>query len=360
MKNKIAFILCFASVILSGCSEKIEGLPDNSEDIHITETNAPELLISETEAEVLIDAEIDVPDGFTYILPTPQVRLKAFDSSEIVQILGMDTVGITPKQSEIEMYGSKYDNTIYFDGNNDLISSYMIFYQSEEGQIYPYLFQKELFTEKKDLKFADEVTARQNIADTLDDLGLEGYIFQKTYYMDYEKLRAAEQEKEKDKYFEEDLKAGRIPYRGNWNENDGCYVFDICFTKNQIPVQSNDYLIEDTFFMVGNSVRVYYSKEGIIEFELSAYYECIDEGEQIEILKPEKIQEAVEKKFHSAIISDKITVTKMNLEYQPKRIKEDGSHMVLWPAWAVSFTQGNSHEENVIYFDAESGKEIIN
>lgn len=366
-KMKISCMIAFCFTML-GCSEKISDNPQKNTPFKSVQYAALQRnnnrIAGELNDKFKVDAVIKKPENIQNQMEKWSAAIHQFEAEQVADVLFADRKREDFIYTSSNIFGEERMEVNYYDGNTVFTCDYGINFMTEESKYFDYHFTPYLFETKKDLKFMNEEKGKNNVESVLKKLGLQNYRFATTYYMDKPSLENSEEIKSADPYFQEDLDSGKALYKGNWEDEDECYVFDLIFVNNGLSILSSDYLINDSFLVPGSDLRVFYSKDGVIQLKLRAVYDTEKEMEKIEILEPENIIYIMEEKYSGLIQSDPVEIKELELIYLPRREKQDGSEMSLIPVWRVNLV-GKPVEEReqayqfYNYYDGGTGEELL-
>lgn len=206
--------------------------------------------------------------------------------------------------------------------------------------------------------FATKEQAFNDIKSLLNSFDVEVASYQNVTCMDYETMSKLEAEM---RDFQANDTSGmpKSEFKGEWSEDDNCYVFDIPITLSGIALDSAD----------GSGISVMYSKNGIESMYISRAYsqESIIQSDQ-SLISMDIVMEAVKNKL-DMIISDKELVIKdISLVYRSQMIDKslNPPHNLI-PAWRIGYDQrvfasdGKEYapRRTYTYFNAINGEELI-
>lgn len=231
------------------------------------------------------------------------------------------------------------------------------------GYLYgtmPYLTEEtsEKFPET-DIPGVDKETAIEQMEKILQNVGIQ-VSEPRVYSLTCEKLE------ENTDYSQTDPD-GNPPH--HWDEEDAAYAIVYQGSLDSLPVTEIGYRSGPA---AGERIVGIVGKQGLVAFQALNIYE-IEEAKKIseEIVDMDTILNNIQNKFRNILITDKITVDKISLEYVPVLEDVKRGEYKLKPMYVcmarqeIEHTQNkeenNTMEENSIFpiiFDAQTGMEI--
>lgn len=313
-------------------------------------------------AELNIDREAEWQDN--------HVNLKNWDIEKVSAVFGNGRK-IAETKTMTNMHNDELnDQYIYWDDQSRLViqRGNLQYYTEEElnysylGYLYgtmPYLTDETLekFPETE-IPGIDKKDAIKQVKGILQNIGVE-VSEPRVYALTYEKL-------------EENTDYSQIDPNGNpphqWSEEDAVYAIAFKGTLGSLPITEVGYRSGPA---AGERIVGIIGKQGLIAFQALNIYE-VQEKNQLseEVLDVETILNVIQNKFRNILITDKIEIEKINLEYVPVLEDVKRGEYKLEPMFVCMARQemertqdkeNNSIEENSIFpiiFDAQTGMEI--
>lgn len=313
-------------------------------------------------AELNINRDAEWQDNHVY--------LKNWDIEKVSAVFGNGRI-ITETKTVSNMHNDELnDQYIYWDDQSSLViqQGNLQYYTEAErnysylGYLYgtmPYLTDETL--EKfpdTEIPGIDKQNAIEQVKEILQNIGVE-VSEPRVYALTYEKL-------------EENTDYSQIDPNGNpphqWSEEDAVYAIAFKGTLDSLPITEVGYRSGPA---AGERIVGIVGKQGLISFQALNIYEA-EEKNQLseEVLDVETILNSIRNKFRNILITDKIEIEKINLEYVPVLEDVKKGEYKLKPMFVCMTRQeiertldkdNNSTEENGIFpiiFDAQTGMEI--
>ena len=345
--KKLLLLLVTAMLVIvffSGCSEKI----GNETKIAATKKNEIEFPIDFPEN---VPEQMMVYDSMMHVFPVEKIKRTIYGNKKIPEM----------KSEKVKSFGREIDTLTYVGDDGFFSVNFGIYYENLEGKQYDYLFQEEIFQEKKDLKFQKEEKARKDAEDLIETMGLENMKIYKTYYMDADSLAETEIRKTKEDGFWDEVKAGRNLYKGVWREEDACYVFDARIEMDGFPLFELDYMDTDGTMVPGCMLRIFWTKNGVADIQLRAAYDLKETDEFRKLISTDQIEEIIQEKYRGILTEQKISKAEAELIYFPERKSKEVYELWAIPVWKVSYEvqDGENHYVFSEYYDVTDGTEIF-
>ncbi len=170
------------------------------------------------------------------------------------------------------------------------------------------------------------------------------------YIFDSESEKIREKKISEEEGYQLDIKTGETNSEKILDGKEGGYYFEFIQTVDQIPLYQFD-REKNGITIPGFRVSCIYTQEGIEYLEASKVYEIVKAEEDISILNVDAVINLLCEKLDNIIITGKLDVTEMELIYVPTE------EAVLMPVWKIVIQ--DAEEEVLVYFDAETGKELL-
>lgn len=299
------------------------------------------------------------------------VHLKNWDIEKVMTLFG-NGKKITETKIMPNMHNDKInDQYIYWDDKSMLIiqQGNLQYYTEKElnyaylGYLYgtmPYLTDETLkkFPETE-ISGISKLEAIEQVKEILKEIGVD-VSEPRVYALTYERLE------ENTDYSQTDPD-GNLPHK--WSEEDSVYAIAFNGTVDSHPITEVGYRSGPA---AGERIVGIVGKQGVVAFKALNIYE-VEETNQLseEILDVEMLLNNIRNKFRNILITDKIEINKINLEYVPVLENLKKGEYKLKPMYIcmarqeIERTQDkeekNAIEENSIFpiiFDAQTGMEI--
>lgn len=314
-------------------------------------------------AKLNIDQEAEWQDNHVY--------LKNWDVEKVSTVLGNGRKIIETKTMPNIHNDKINDQYIYWDDKSMLVMQQgnLQYYTEVEldysylGYLYgtmPYLTDETLekFPETE-IPGIDKQDAIEQVKHIVQNIGIE-VSEPIVYALTYERL-------------EENTDYSQIDPNGNsphqWIEEDAVYAIAFKGTMDSLPITEVGYRSGPA---AGERIVGIVGKQGLIAFQALNIYELEEKNQLSEkLFDVETILNIIQNKFRNILITDKIKIEKINLEYVPVLEDIERGEYKLKPMFVcmarqeIKHTQdkeeNNAIEENGIFpiiFDAQTGMEI--
>ena len=160
----------------------------------------------------------------------------------------------------------------------------------------------------------------------------------------------------------------------NFSPEDEFYILFFSVKQNNIPITQQSYTtLAGERTMEGSTIKVLYSKNGIIELLCRGIYEQADVLESYAFDELISVNDALKTVFENSnliLTTGSTTVTNISLEYVPVPYNKDYDKVKLTPAWCFALSssvqtkeEDNTHTttdvmQDIIFIDAITGEEI--
>lgn len=328
-------------IILCGCQK-------NESEIEISDL--PKHITENLDENIKIDADIIFPENM----------------QREVEVLKIEPTQLKAQDIVDKLYPSAFlvdaENGIYKNGDSYInIKNGNYFYDDKEQKIYGRFFtnQKELLSPKsKDLDELDFNKTLETAKKYLAAIGLKNVELDEYYVLNKQFLEEKYYQAQKDEDWRKNIEAGREVFKDDWQDEKGAYVFVFSVIENKLPIVRGMYITRDNEYIEGSSITICCSEYGIAFIEAINNYTVKAVSNKEKISGTDVVLEALEKKFSNLIIGEPIVINEMRLAYQAQKEKDN---LYLIPVWKVQYFQQieDNVERGYIYFDVESGKEIV-
>lgn len=345
MRVKICAILVILIIGISGCGkaeEKKDNIVKNNtvETEFDRESSFPSEVHKNVSDELEVDAKVKIPENFSGILKQYNITRKNFDEQLVLEALKID-------KTEME---NPTQGTFFNEKMNLSIGEYLAF-ATKKGMDYRGLAIPEYCLRKEELSFASIEQATDQIFEFLQSaLQISSLKVSEFYIFDSESEKIREKKISEEEGYQLDIKTGETNSEKILDGKEGGYYFEFIQTVDQIPLYQFD-REKNGITIPGFRVSCIYTQEGIEYLEASKVYEIVKAEEDISILNVDAVINLLCEKLDNIIITGKLDVTEMELIYVPTE------EAVLMPVWKIVIQ--DAEEEVLVYFDAETGKELL-
>lgn len=329
------------ALLLYGCQK------DSTE---VSSLEIPGHITKELEENLSIDADIIIPEKIQSEVEILKIESKELDAKDIIDKLYPNAVALYE------------DEDIYKDGESMInISNGNYYYDNKNERIYSRFFidQAELlFPTSSNLEELDVEDSLEEAKKYLSSIGLDNIALNKYYVLNKAFLENQYNEIKKEDGWQKDVDAGREVLKEDWEDEKGAYIFNFEVIENGLPISQGMYHTKDDEYIEGSSIKICYSEDGIAFVEAVANYSIKDTNGSKKIVGMESVIAGIEHKFSNLIIQEPITINRIRLVYQAQKIK---GTLNLIPVWEVQYSEQCEGivEKGTIYFDVETGKEIV-
>lgn len=345
MRVRVCAILVILIIGISGCG-KDEEKEDNifKSNIVEMETDRETLFPSEVNKnisdELEVNAKVNIPENFSGFLKQYQITQKNFDEQLVLEALEIN---------ETEMENPTQGT--FFNEKMNLSIGECLAFATKKGMDYRKLAIPEFCTKEKELSFASIEQATEQVFDFLQSaLQISSLEVNGFYTFDSESEKVREKKISEEEGYQVDIKTGKTNSEKILDGKEGGYYFEFVQIIDDIPLYQFD-REKDGIIIPGFRVNCIYTQEGIEYLEASKPYEIVKAEKDIPILNVNAVIDLLCKKLDNVIITGKLEVTGMELIYVPTE------ETVLMPVWKIDIQDGE--EEFLVYFDAETGKELL-
>lgn len=379
MKKKLwKFILtCAICIAVSGCADNQEqNIAIETQNVNqtIIENEIAKQSTIETEISgdmekhinmelcenVEVDADIEVPNNFSYIANRYKAYVEPFVKEDVWALFGLSKQDME-ELSDNHLY--KNENT-FFEFSDEISGT--LYIKTENASCY-YMYHSiyldiegcstiENLGEDKELDFLSGKKASEEVIEQLRKIGINNAVVKHIYALPVEYHQCIEKDRLKNGIITEDEMVGE-----RWNDIGGCYEIVLTTEYDDISISEDEYVAQDDSAYNGGKIVVFYSKDGIQRLEVPNQYRIIENDyETVQILEKDKILDIIKKKMDNIILTETYTVTKLELCYFPQIINKKSGDFLLQPIWKVEIKGENVEDmENITYlFKADTGEEI--
>jgi len=376
-------------------NESQAGQVVQSDDLHHISSDNYDHINKKLTAGVEVDADINIlPSIDLENLSTFKAGIVVQDYEKIKNIFLMDKEIIdeqTYENSPESLTNSTYKCYRTRDDFSLSLGGADIYFGGElEGKIN-YVFSdtgddknSHKFLTGKDLEFKSIKDSQLQIEKVINELGIDVIQDPLCYSIDYETLvseceianaamneiRDSIREESPEESFDRE---GLFEFI-NVDKKDECYIFIYQILDDGIPlsIYSNG-VFGDGSFTSGTSIRVVYSAEGIVSFQMNYQFENTEIISQNQKgITAEQALELLDKKYNTIILEGEYLVNDIVFEYIPMPDQGSNSSYTLVPAWRFSVihtTEQIGKEDaaetiltevsSYVVFNAITGEEII-
>lgn len=219
-----------------------------------------------------------------------------------------------------------------------------------------------MFMEPKELSFATELEAEQNVRKALNMLGLSNLKLMRTLYCDHQTLEAAMQRITTHEDYGPlgaKVENNGYPVKEIWTAEDDAYVFSFGFSVQGVPMCYRYYSSGKTAAYTCSDVVVWYTKDGIVDLVVNTPWH-VGEAEKIPvpIVPAQTALDIAKTKLGYDLMKPDKCVEEIRLEYH---YVQDRDRWLLKPVWSVACSHKSGHENRIYDFinvDALTGDEL--
>ena len=340
-KYKIISLTLGTALLLCSCQK-------NTTEAILSEI--PNHITKKLEANLNIDADIIIPEKIQSEIEILEVELTNLDAEDIISTLYPNSE---------KLYEDLY---IYEDGTSIIsMSDGNYFYDNKNERIYSRFFMEQeelLFPNTPNIEDLDMEKSLEEATSYLSSIGLNNIELNKYYVLNKTFLESQYNAAKKEANWQEDVDAGREVLKEDWGAEKGAYLFNFEAIENGLPIAQAGYFTKDNEYVAGTSIKICCSENGITYVESNNIYTLKTSDGSKKLTGIETLTEGLEYKFSNLIIQEPIIINKIRLVYQAQKIK---NKIYLIPVWEVQYSEQCEGiiEKGTIYFDTETGKEIV-
>jgi len=302
---------------------------------------------NEKPKEFSFNTEIEFPE---------QSEIMTYSASAMVVEPELIAASLLPNTDIV--FSEQDDGSLSYQSNDDWLyinTNTMGFtFSNEEVKIYNQYFNTSA-PMYEDLAFISYEDAYTEISEIIRGLNIGDFEIDKVYTMDREYLKNLEESCLQEENFLDDVAQGRAKVKGDWSEEEGCYVFYINCYVNKVPVYSETYENSNQDIISGTYIEVFYSNRGVISFIAEGLYDIeYDSGHKAALISTEEIKEKISDKYNSVIITSPISIEKASIIYLPVMNYEQNKYDLI-PVWDISVSQvGHASDKEAFISEIEA------
>lgn len=392
LKNRYIVLSVILILGLCGCVPEITGVQNNTfVDENISKVDSNDSHIKESFSNTFfVDADVQYPT--TENVPVVLASKIAFDSDKIISLLASPQ-----EQFERDPSSSQYDGEIYrSEQSYFFLNPGSISYGTDEVKYikYPtdsFVGKNEIGTfnqkfaqvyQEKSLAFLEPEKVMDAVTQILNNLSINVGEEIEYYAIDFQTMQKQQEsriQRNIDIQKQMGLNPIQDPTRGysikeNFSPEDEFYILFFSVKQNNIPITQQSYTtLAGERTMEGSTIKVLYSKNGIIELLCRGIYEQADVLESYAFDELISVNDALKTVFENSnliLTTGSTTVTNISLEYVPVPYNKDYDKVKLTPAWCFALSssvqtkeEDNTHTttdvmQDIIFIDAITGEEI--
>lgn len=352
-------ILLTTSLLLGGCFP--DGKPSSSNDVKSPIINESDDYLDVTLADNLI-IKSEIPEYNADKLMKCKISYKEFDTDWTNSFLSTKNI-IENNEWNNDLFPEYKAETIncddgsYISTDMDVLRFYDTKYMERDygsiiygstTAIRPDL--TEIYT-KTELENLDKTQAIQMVSQEIEKLDISVVGVPDVIVLDYETMKS--------EWTDYETKDGSPAKQ--WEKDDEAYfiIYDVLF--DDVGILNTSYMDNDLGFQVsGSYVFAVVSQDGIICFECSGIYDY-DNSNKSDIvpISLDTALEQVKNKYKNVILTDPITISKIELKYVPIINTLDPLTLELIPAWVFYAKQTFREEDEKGTFESDTSYTII-
>lgn len=370
MMKKVLFgILTFAVIGCMGCGERQEKEVNPEPVQEKTEASYKEgetVTINEEILENLyIEADIEIPSSTKKVYET---TLKKFDEDEMIQMFFSEdgSEDVIREYDETGGVSAEYgaQSLILVDGS-------LRYFRDDEIQSIRNLIscaEAYQILESGELGFQSIEEADALVRSYLDKMNIAGEAVRKTVYSaDAQKLQGIQNYcLENDETFRAMTENGKFQIKDSFEENNEVYYLEYQFQLDGTPVFNSDDPdiavsggIEAPPIAQVMKVTAYVSASGIRYMEISNVVEReMELAEEGELITVDEVKQSLSRKYGDVILTNKMTVSRIYLEYIPQIDIVDYTKIKMTPVWCCEIQEEGSDFIQGDRYHAITGEEI--
>ncbi len=364
--SSIVLSLCLVT-LLSGCFPSINSSQATSSAPASGSSEAqsvPSHVSKELNDDIVVDADVQYVNGKYSIY---QSTYKQFTEDSLVPICLTNESVKTRGTVEDALYGD--DISIMTDKKSVLYIArdYFNFQKSEYGDYSTFITganendyflenMNEVYPHKK-LSSLDEAGAEQKVKDVIQKLNLpvdENSL--QIYSLTAESLNKQAAQFMTDEEYQADLNARGKTLKHNFTSVDEAYLFVYHCHINGLPLHFDDYSAPSRNGVAVKGARVHalVNKNGLVMFQVHGIPDVQSViKENIAIIPIDTALNAIKDKYKNTILTDKMKITDISLDYFPCNENKEKHSFSLTPVWAFST------ELKTVTYDAKGKQETL-
>lgn len=216
------------------------------------------------------------------------------------------------------------------------------------------------FNKNKDLSFMPYQQAVNEVKKVLVSLGISVYGEVEIYALDHQTMQDLEKKLMNDKSLMS-TEGSRLMLKDQWSGEDDGYFMSIQNALDGIPVfSSNHGSIDSNTIVSGSFVYAYYSQAGLeYLFANFPYQKTSIDQKDVPIIGVENALAVVKKKYENVILTDPISITRIEFNYVPTLFDKSRETFRMVPAWCFHLIQKKNGTPSDMIIDATNGRELL-
>jgi len=216
------------------------------------------------------------------------------------------------------------------------------------------------FNKNKDLSFMPYQQAVNEVKKVLVSIGISVHDEVETYTLDHQTMQDLEEKLMNDKTLMS-TEGNHLILKDQWSSEDDGYFMSIQNALDGIPVFSLNHGSIDTNTLVsGSFVYAYYSQSGLeYIFANFPYQKMAIDQKDVPIIGVENALAVVKEKYENVILTDPISITRIEFNYVPTLIDNSRETFRMVPAWCFHLIQEKDGTPSDMIIDATNGSEIL-
>lgn len=230
-------------------------------------------------------------------------------------------------------------------------SIYYAFNLNENSDLY----NADKYSTNTELDFMDRNSAFAKVKSNLSDLDIKIDDNYSCYSLDKDTMT-------KEYHYVEMSEDVNHEKKHSFDKSEECYCFVLSGAVGELPLSKYSYGNSDSgTYVSGTEITVYYGQSGLIMLNIYCPYEVVESKKTENIITLNEAVDKLNDKYNNMIITDKIEVTKISLNYTAIIENADDNKYTLVPSWVFEVTQTfEDHSESYdIMFNAITGAEFV-
>jgi hypothetical protein len=230
-------------------------------------------------------------------------------------------------------------------------SIYYAFNLNENSDLY----NANKYSTNTELDFMDRSTAFSKVKSILSNLDIKIDDNYSCYSLDKDTMT-------KEYHYVEMSEDDNHEKTHSFDKSEECYCFVLSETVGELPLSKYSYGNSDSgTYVSGTEIMAYYGKSGLIMLDVYCPYDVVKSKNSENIITLDEAIDKLNDKYKNMIITDKIEITKISLNYTAVMENADDNKYTLVPSWIFEVTQTfEDHSESYdIMFNAITGAEFV-
>lgn len=370
--NTLVFTIILALMLLPSCSQAVK--PTNNTNSAVSTAEIPKHISRTINEQAVIDAEVSIPDNLKALSANVYSAQKmVFGAENTYRVFFGDKPYASRKVNSTKENGLTSTYYTAENGGTLLAGANSCHFQMPLSQYVRNVFidngadpnyNVPLYAAQPELKFETKSGTFTKIKEILSQLSVTVCDQYQCYAMPHDIMRA---EAEKCK---QALPFAAGDYKADWTADEDYYLFRLNAYAEPLPIIYEDHgNPDDGTLVLGSTIEVIYSTNGN-EYLLAShiYKQTGIRKENVNLILFEDALTKAETLVNSVIITGKLTIEQIKLQYIPVKTDKTDLQYNLVPSWSFEVANTMPLENNKnntvttrywIHVNAITGEEIV-